>query len=54
MFSQDEYQGTFGPSPAINFDLEATTESLTHQWPHHTLAPPVRGFPLIAVMIHVD
>jgi len=27
MFSQDEYRGTFGPSPVINFTLEATTQS---------------------------
>jgi len=25
MFSQDEYRGTFGPSPVINLPLEATT-----------------------------
>jgi len=37
---QDEYRGTFGPSPVINFTLEATTQSLTHQQPHHTPAPP--------------
>jgi len=29
MFSQDEYLGTFGPSPVINFTLEATTQSIT-------------------------
>ena len=42
MFSQDEYRGTFGPSPVINFTLEATIQSITHQWPHHTPAPPLR------------
>jgi hypothetical protein len=31
MFSQVEYQGTFGPSPVINFTLESTTQSNTHQ-----------------------
>jgi hypothetical protein len=41
MFSQDEYRGTFGPSPVINFTLEATTQSITHQRPHHT-PPPLR------------
>jgi len=40
MFSQDEYRGTFGPSPVINFTLEATTQSITHQRPHHTPPPP--------------
>jgi len=39
IFSQDEYQGTFGPSPVINFTLEATTQSITHQRPYHTPAP---------------
>ena len=38
MFSQDEYRGTFGPSPVINFTQEATTQSITHQQPHHTAA----------------
>jgi hypothetical protein len=33
--SQDEYRGTIGPSPVINFTLEATTQSFTHQQPHH-------------------
>jgi len=43
MFSQDEYRGTFGPSPVINITLEATTQSITHQQPHHTPAPlPLR------------
>jgi len=41
MFSQDEYWGTFGPSPVINFTLEATTQSITHQQPLHTPPPPV-------------
>jgi len=41
MFSQDEYRGTFGPSPVIKFTLEATTQSVTHQRPHHT--PPRCG-----------
>jgi len=41
MISQDEYRGTFGPSLVINFTLEATTQSITHQQPHHTPAPPV-------------
>jgi len=41
MFSQDEYRGTFGPCPVINFTLEATTQSITHQQPHHT-SPPLR------------
>jgi len=36
MFSQDEYRGTFGPSPVINFALEATKQSITYQQPHHT------------------
>ena len=40
MYSQDEYPGTFGPSPVINFALEVTTPSVTHQRPHHTPAPP--------------
>jgi len=40
MFSQDEYRGTFGPSPVINFTLEATTQSITHHRQHHTPAPP--------------
>jgi hypothetical protein len=40
MFSQDEYQGTFGPSPVINFTLEAATQSITHQWPLHTSTSP--------------
>ena len=31
MFSQDEYRGTFGPSPVINFTLEAIALSITHQ-----------------------
>jgi len=26
MFSQDEYRGAFGPSPVINYTLEATTQ----------------------------
>lgn len=38
MFSQDEYGGTFGPSPVINFILEATAQSITHQRLHHTSA----------------
>jgi len=41
-FSQDEYQGTFGPSPVINFTLEATTQSITHQQPCHTPTPSPR------------
>ena len=45
MFSQDEYRGTFGPSPVINFTLEATTQSITHQRPHHT-PPPCGATPL--------
>ena len=40
MFSQDEYRGTFGQSPLINFTLEATTQSITYQRPHHTPPPP--------------
>jgi len=40
MFSQDEYRGTFGLSLVSNFTLEATTQSITHQRPHHTSAPP--------------
>jgi len=43
MFSQDEYRGTFGPSPVINFTLEATPQSITYQQPHHTLALPPCG-----------
>ena len=39
MFSQDEYQGIFGPSPVINFTLEAYTQSITHQRPVHNSAP---------------
>jgi len=38
MFSQVEYRGTVGPSPVIDFTLEATTQSITHQLPHHTPA----------------
>jgi len=38
MFSQDEYRGAFGPSPVINFTLEATTQSITYQRPNYT--PP--------------
>jgi len=30
MSSQDEYRGTFGPSPIVNLTLEATTQSITH------------------------
>jgi hypothetical protein len=33
MFSQDEYQGIFGLFPLMNFTLEATTQSITHQQP---------------------
>jgi len=40
MISQDDYRGTFGPSPVINFTLEATTQSIPYQQPHHTLLPP--------------
>jgi len=40
-FSQDEYWGTFGPSPVIDFTLEATTQSITHQRPHYTLTLPL-------------
>jgi len=39
MFSQDESQGTFGPSPMINFTLEGTTQSIKYQRPHHTPPP---------------
>ena len=39
MFSQDEYQGTFGPSPEIDFTLEATSQSTTHLQPLHTPTP---------------
>jgi hypothetical protein len=39
MFSQDEYQGPFAPSPVFNFILEATTQLITHQWPYHTPPP---------------
>jgi len=47
MFSQDEYRGTFGPSPVINFPLEATTQSITHQRPHHAPTPlPCGATPL--------
>jgi len=31
MFSHNEYRGTFGPSPVINFTLEAFALSITHQ-----------------------
>jgi len=31
MVSQDEYRGTFGPSPVIHFTLEAIALSITHQ-----------------------
>jgi len=44
MFSQNEYRGTFGPSPVINFTLEGTTHSITHQRLHHT--PPCGATPL--------
>jgi len=40
MLSRDEYRGIYGLSPVINFTLEATTQSITHQRPHHTPAPP--------------
>jgi len=43
MFSQNEYQGTFGPSPVINFTLGATTQSITYQRPHRTPAPTPCG-----------
>jgi hypothetical protein len=43
MFSQDKYQGTFGPSAVINFTLEATTQSIIHQRLHHTPTPPTCG-----------
>jgi len=46
MFSQDEYRGTFVPSPVINFTLEATTQSITYQRLHHTPPPPCGGTPL--------
>jgi len=39
MCSQDEYRGTFGPSPVINFTLETTTQSITHQRPRYTPTP---------------
>jgi len=42
MFSQNEYQATFGPSPMINFTLEATTQSITHQRRLRTFAPPMQ------------
>jgi len=45
MFSQDEYRGTFGRSPVINFTLDATTQSITHQWLLHT-PPPCGATPL--------
>jgi len=31
MFSQDVYPGTFGPSPVINFTLEAIALSIAHE-----------------------
>ena len=42
MFSQDEYGGTFGPSPVINCTVEAAIQSITGHWGHHTrtLPPP--------------
>jgi hypothetical protein len=40
MGCQDEYQATFGASPVMNFTLEATTQSITHQRPPHTPAHP--------------
>jgi len=47
MFSEDEYHGTFGSSPVINFTLEATTQSITHWRLHHISAPsPCRTTPL--------
>jgi len=39
MFSQDEYQGIFGPSLVVNFTLEATTQSITHQRQLHPPPP---------------
>ena len=42
MFGQNEYQGPSGTSPVINFTLEATTQSVTYQRPHHTPPPPLR------------
>jgi len=42
MFSQDEYRGTYGPSPVINSTLKATIQSITHQRPHHARGPPLR------------
>ena len=44
MFAQDEYRGTFGPSPVINFTLEAAAQSIAHQRPHHN--PPCSATPL--------
>jgi len=40
LFFQDNYRGTLGPSPVINFTLEATTQAITFQRPHHTPPPP--------------
>ena len=40
MISQDEYRGIFGPSPVINFTLEATIQSITHQRPSTPPPPP--------------
>jgi hypothetical protein len=42
IFSQDEYRGTFGPSSVLNFTVEANTQSITHQRPHHTPARLLR------------
>jgi len=51
MFSQDVYQGTFGPFPEINFTLGATTQSITHQQPLPT-PPPCSGTPLEQVPLN--
>jgi len=52
MVSQDEYRGTFGPSLVINFTLEATTQSITYQRPHHTPPPHPLWSILLLQLLH--
>jgi hypothetical protein len=40
MYSRDAYRGTFGPSAVMNFTLEDTTQSITHQRPNHSTTHP--------------
>ena len=47
MFSQDEYRGTFGPSPVMNSSLEAIALSITHQRAASYSPPLGRSFILV-------